>query len=115
MQGPVSFSLITGQDGGVSRLSVTGEVDLASVRRLKEELRRVTDPDIARVVLDLSGVSFVDSIAIGTILDADSRLRANGQRLEIVPPQGPAGRVLGMLGMDERLHFVEPLPELASA
>ena len=48
------------------------------------------------MVLDLSGVDFIDSSALGTILRAAQSLEASAKRLHVVAPEGPVRRLLEM-------------------
>jgi anti-sigma B factor antagonist len=71
---------------------ITGELDLQASRslgqRLSEEVGAgVTSPD---VILDLSSVSFIDSSALGVIVQADQRLSRQGRGLAVVAPEGTA-------------------------
>jgi anti-sigma B factor antagonist len=69
---------------------ITGELDLQASRtlgqRLSEEVGAgITSPD---VILDLSAVSFIDSSALGVIVQADQRLGRQGRGLAVVAPKG---------------------------
>jgi anti-sigma B factor antagonist len=69
-----------------------GELDLQASRslgqRLNEEVGAGTTA--ADVILDLSAVSFIDSSAMGVIVQADQRLGRQGRGLALVAPDGSA-------------------------
>ena len=65
------------------------------------------------IVLDLSGVSFMDSTGVRTLLQADSRARRDGRRLLLIAPPEPAARVLRVTLLDRRFEFIGDLSELA--
>jgi anti-sigma B factor antagonist len=62
---------------------VTGEVDVYTVGRLREELAALPHRG-TRVVVDLTGVTFLDSTGLGVLVDAMKRVRGGGGRMELV-------------------------------
>jgi anti-sigma B factor antagonist len=75
---------------------LTGELDLQASRSLGQRLNEevgagVTAPD---VILDLSSVSFMDSSALGVIIQADQRLGRQGRGLAVIAPEGCAAAQL---------------------
>jgi anti-sigma B factor antagonist len=56
-------------------LSLQGELELCTVRRLKLEGDRLVAAHVSRVVLDLTRVSFMDSAGMGAILSFYKRTR----------------------------------------
>lgn len=108
------FDLRTTEAADGVRLSFTGELDLASAPRVDEELERVERDGPPRVILDLRGLTFMDSTGLRLIASADARAREDGRRLTII--QGPAAvrRVFEITRLDERLEIVDEEPPLAS-
>ena len=108
------FDLKTTEEGRTARLAFIGELDLASAKRVEEELERVERAGPERIVLDLRGLSFMDSTGLRLITSADTRAREQGRRVTIV--QGPAAvkRVFTITRLDERLDIVEDEPPAAS-
>lgn len=64
---------------------VTGEIDIATAPSLRRALERALPDASGRVVVDLSGVTFMDCSGLGPLLEAEARL---GDRLSLrgVPP-----------------------------
>ncbi len=64
---------------------VTGEIDIATAPRLRRALEHASADASGRVVVDLSGVTFMDCAGLGPLLEAEARL---GGRLLLrgVPP-----------------------------
>ena len=83
-------------------VTVEGELDLYTSPRLAAELEALATDEV-EVVLDLSGVSFMDSTALGSILAAARRLRLEGGRLAVVCTSGTARRLLTLVGLDRVL------------
>ena len=89
------------------RLILSGELDLSSAALVEEELARVERDAPRRIVLDLSGLRFMDSTGLRLIVAADSRAREQDRGLAIV--QGPESvrRVFEITGLEQRLEFME--------
>lgn len=77
------FAVSTSYDGGIARVAITGEVDLASVVALRKELHAVALGEGDEVEVDLRNVDLVDSIGIGLLLGAARRTRERGARFSV--------------------------------
>ena len=64
------------RDGVLHTISVQGELDLATADLLERELVRVEGSDALSIVLDLSGLTFVDSTGVRLLISAHARSRA---------------------------------------
>jgi anti-sigma B factor antagonist len=85
-----------------------GELDLALLgdfrRGLSEAAREATDG----VLVDLTDVSFIDSSALGAIVELQNHLRRAKQQLTVVAPSGTAvAVVLGLTGLRNQLPVYE--------
>lgn len=81
-----------------STLVVTGSIDEVDVSTFRDALRDATDDYARGVVVDLDGVTFMPSMAIGTLLGAMAR--APGTRARAA--EGcPARQALELLGLYE--------------
>jgi anti-anti-sigma factor len=78
------------------------ELDLSCARSLRRVLDEAHRPS-ALVVLDLDGVTFLDSAALAVVLDAERRLGEVGGALVLVNVAVPVLRVLRICGLAERL------------
>lgn len=72
------------QHGDCSVIAVFGEVDVASVPRLREQLHSLVAEGKNRIVVDLDGVGFLDSTGLGVLVGALKRARAHGGSLGLV-------------------------------
>jgi anti-sigma B factor antagonist len=66
------------QDGSGRLLTLVGELDLASAPLLDRELAEAESANERRLVVDLSGVEFIDSIGLGLLVSANERSRQRG-------------------------------------
>ena len=106
---PPSFGIDTTHARGIIRLAVRGELDLASAPALDVALRDA-DADGTRVVLDLRGLTFIDSTGLRTVLQADARARSDGHELLIVRGGAAVHRVFVMAGVAELVPLVDEPP-----
>ena len=105
---------VTTQDsGGQVTISLKGELDLSSVGKVQEELRRVEAEGPAVLVLDLSNLTFLDSTGLRTVVTADERARENGRRLVVVRGPDAVQRVFAITRLEERLEMVDDASSLA--
>ena len=74
---------------------VVGEIDLATCERLRDAIEPHLGPD-QRLVVDLSGVHFMDSTCLNVLLDAHTRLSADGGSLILRNPSREARIVLSV-------------------
>lgn len=79
-----SFSIRAERRDGVARISAYGELDLETVPLLERTLEAVDRLEPARVVLDFTDLSFVDSTGVHAILRAHTRATENGNVLVVV-------------------------------
>ena len=82
---------------------VAGELDLATIPRLRAELESSELAAVDAVVVDLSGVTFMDSSGLALLLDFERALRERQGRLAIACPEGPARLLFDVTGVGETL------------
>ena len=62
-------------------LAVTGSVDIYSSAELRGELKVALDGEAARIVVDLNGVTFVDSSGLATLIEALQKVQGYAGKL----------------------------------
>ena len=98
-------------EGGETVLALSGDLDLCTSARLRERLVDLTHSARPRIVVDLSGLSFVDSTGLGTLVTALKRVRDAGGDMAIRAPTPATRRVIEISG----LGAPDPDPRLARA
>ena len=96
--------------GGVRLLRLTGELDLAGVDRFERLLSADPTPEAATFVLDMRGLTFIDSSGLRALIMADQRVRAEGGRFIVVRGPDRVNEVLEMTGVAQRIELVDEPP-----
>ena len=105
------FQLTTEQRDAVVCLALRGEFDLAAAERFERELHRAEFDGARQIVIDLRGLSFIDSTGLQMVLKADARARENGFDLTVVRGPENVQRVFQVTGMEEYLPMVDDRPQ----
>ncbi len=103
---PVDALTITWEDRPV-RLTVVGEIDLATREQFKEALARTFGSD-GDTQLDLREVSFMDTHSVTAVVHCADRLHREGGRLVVRHPPASLLRIFELLWGQEdgsRLHI----------
>ena len=112
----VDFDLVTQEVGeGTFVVALTGEVDLYTAPELKAALLRLVAEGPTRIVVDLSGATFVDSTTLGVLLGAVKRLRLIGGELVLVCSDLNIRRILSITLLDRAFTIYDTLPEALAA
>jgi anti-sigma B factor antagonist len=96
----VLFAAVTIDRGNRRVLSITGDCDLASAPELRRHLTRAA-ADTDELVVDLSGVGFIDSVGLGLLVGAARRV----PQMIVVAPDGTARRALVASRLDQILDI----------
>ncbi len=80
---------------------LVGEVDLYKAPELSVELGRVIDAGAREVVIDLIDTTFVDSTALGVLLEARNELVSRGGRLVLANENQTVRRALEVTRLEE--------------
>src|SRR5262249_44233365 len=94
--------------------AVCGELDSASCGELDEAFDRQLDGQgLEKLVLDLGGMTFVDSAGIRTLILLERRAGRAGVPLEVVPAPQEGTHLLRLSGLAGRMNFVPTQPAIA--
>jgi anti-sigma B factor antagonist len=81
-------------------LSLIGEIDMASAPELQRACMAAVDDGAKKVILDTSGVTFIDSTGLGVIIALQKRLRAEGGEASIRNPSSVLRRLIQVTNLD---------------
>jgi anti-sigma B factor antagonist len=85
----------------------TGEVDMSTVHLIRRELDTARAEDIT-AVLDMSGVTFIDSTGLHLLLEASRRSAVSDWAFFVVRPSRAVQHVMEMSGTGDLIMVVDP-------
>ncbi len=95
----MSLTISTEAKDSVTLISVRGELDLATAPELSDLTTRLLEQGDARLVYDLSGLTFCDSTGLTVFVRAKNRVDELGGRLSLAAPSPIVHRVLDVSGL----------------
>jgi anti-anti-sigma factor len=102
------------EQDGVAFLRLRGELDLATAGQVLESLARLLRDGQVRIVVDLRGVSLIDSIGVRSLLHIRRRVWRHDGAVAFVCGEEPTGRVLRVMGLYEALECTDDLEAAAT-
>ncbi|MDI6100897.1 STAS domain-containing protein [Actinoplanes sp. NEAU-A12] len=96
-------------DGGVTRLMLRGELDMATGDDLGQQVARVLADRPEHLIVDLAGLTFCDSSGIDVLLAARESAGRAGIGFQVARPRGIVHRSLSVTGVLDVLT-AEPAP-----
>ena len=101
----VYMQLANKRKGSSLTVMLTGELDHHNAADIRETLDSMLDGSVRELILDMSGVTFMDSSGIGIVLGRYRRMQERDGRLFLSGLGGSAEKILrmaGVLGLVER-------------
>ena len=102
---PLKIESERGGNTYVVRLS--GEMDIATAPAVTEKLAAALKSDYEMIVLDMGGLTFMDSAGISAVLSAEAASRADSNRLFFLRGSPSVERVLALCGADSQLTYLD--------
>ena len=87
-------------DSGVTVLAPNGCLDVAGAPMLKEAIGDAVKNGLPRLVIDMEGVSFVDSTGLGSVIAALKLVRSSKGDLRLAAPNQQVRVVLELTTLD---------------
>ena len=79
---------------GKKVLDVTGEIDVYTAPQFKEAVNSVLEAGQKHLLINMAGVTYMDSSGFGTLLSATKRLRPKGGTVNLVRCNSAIDRIL---------------------
>ncbi|MGH2740515.1 MAG: STAS domain-containing protein [Actinomycetota bacterium] len=92
-------------------LEVTGEVDLATAPQLRDRLNGLIDDGGAQLIVNLEGVSFLDSTGLSVLVATLNRMQERGGTFALAALSGPVRKVLDTVGLEKQFPIYESIDE----
>lgn len=97
-------------DGGILRINLAGRMDVQGAQEIDLKFTGHT-ANQRSVIVDLSGVSFLASIGIRTLLLAAKAVNQRGGKIVLLNPDENVTKVLEMAGIDTMIPINRSLDD----
>ena len=94
-------------DGTNVHVTVMGEIDAASAPPLQQRLDEIIESTSGAVVLNMSGVSFIDSTGLSALLNIRQHLVGHQRALTLRDVSAPTRQLLELTGLGPLLGVDE--------
>jgi anti-sigma B factor antagonist len=109
------FQIEERSSGSGPVIAVSGEIDVATAPQLRECLHRVIAEGNSTIVLDLLGVTFLDSTALGVLVGALKRCREMGGELHVVIADPRIVKIFEITGLTNVFTIADSLQAAGAA
>ena len=104
--GPSALRCVVLQRCDTAHVHLSGVLDIATVTVLERQLRETREAGFRRLIVDLGGLSFMDSSGLRLALEWDAAARRDGFEISFVPGGAAVQRVFEITGTSGRLRFM---------
>lgn len=104
------FSLETERKDGTLHLRPQGDLDLIAAWQVEKALSDLDPGETSAVIMDLRGLSFIDSTGLQTLTRASQRARELDIAFTVVRAPAKMDRVFELTGTYEGVDLVDNLP-----
>lgn len=92
---------------------LAGELDHHSARWMREEIDLAVQEQLpAELILDFSGVSFMDSSGIGLVMGRVKLMQVHGGTVAVCSPSSHIQKVMRLSGIDRIAKFIPAPPPM---
>lgn len=105
--------VVTEQSPGVAIIAPRDRVDAFTADGLRERLEELLSASLAHFVVDLSGVTFLDSAGLAVLVSLLKRARLAGGDVSLVWPNAMGPRRVLQLTKFDRVFHIAPTAEAA--
>jgi anti-sigma B factor antagonist len=95
----MALSLSSQRDADQATLAVSGEIDISTADALERAIAEIIDGGAGHVIVDLSGVTFMDSAGINVLLKGRRWADDHGQQFRVTGATGIVRQVLDLTGV----------------
>ena len=106
-----ALTIRTRREPGYVVVTIIGEVDIATVARLRERLSALAAGGVP-LVADLDQVSFIDATGLGALAGAAREAAAHGTSLHVICARPQTRRLFRVTGLDRQIPLARDLAEV---
>ena len=93
------LTLNTRLEGTSAVIVAVGEIDVYQAPRLRDALDALPSEAVGPLVIDLSGIAYIDSTGLGTLVAARKRRVADGSEVRLACPDPALRKVFEITGL----------------
>jgi anti-sigma B factor antagonist len=97
--------------GSYTVVALAGESDVYTYDQLRGALETEAAKRVALLIVDLSGLDFMDSTGVQVLLDIRVMMNDHGGKLALASPQATVARVLNLIGADQLIPVYDSVAE----
>ena len=106
----VDFKVTGERLGADALIEVDGELDIATLPEFERCVTRMRSQGLERLVIDLRGLSFMDSMSIELLLRLHGELAETGAELVVVRGPRAVDRIFDLMELERVLNLVDEPP-----
>lgn len=95
------------EENGIAVFELKGRVDSSGASQMDNALQNALSSGQYKLVLEMSGTSYINSAGLRTLADILTQCQANGGSLKLVAPSPKVERVLKIIGFDRFFKLYE--------
>jgi anti-sigma B factor antagonist len=111
----VDLALATREEGDRTVVQVTGEVDVYTAPKLREQLVSLVDAGRYDIVVDMDGVEFLDSTGLGVLVGGLKRVRTHDGSLRLVCSQERILKIFRITGLTKVFPIYDSVSDALTA
>jgi anti-sigma B factor antagonist len=92
---------------GITLVTLSGRLDIGGTDQIDRSFNAIAEKDYAFVIVDLSGVDFMSTIGIGTLVRVTKSVRRKGGNLVLLAPQTVVRLVLEKTRISEFIPIAD--------
>jgi len=96
-------------------LDVVGEIDVYTAPQFKQAVNTILDAGQKHLLINMAGVTYMDSSGFGTLLSATKRLKPKGGTVNLVKCNSAIDRVLRITRLDQIFATYDNIDEAIQA
>lgn len=109
------MNVITQEHGSLTVVEIEGRFDAFGVQAVTDVFNKVAENDQPRLVVDLSRVEFIDSMALATLVKGLKRMREKGGNFALCNLQQAVQIIFELTRLDKAFDIYSTLEEAAEA
>jgi anti-sigma B factor antagonist len=110
-QAPAEASLSVLRRPACTVARLRGDLDIATIPALREQLVGVLGPGVRLLIIDLSEVSFCGAAGLAMLTGTQRRARARGITVRLAAPRPQTAKLLRITGLDRSLTICATLAD----